>query len=329
MQSEHKALIGKMRKGFVMGFNVIISHRADLDGMVSAALMAKRLNRPLLIYLKDYDDEEEVIPSEILGCNCDVYISDISISQPKIGLIAERIKKIRGKVLWIDHHLYRPEEAKLLNDAGVDLYIDKSAPAAALLVSKKLGIDDALVEFAMQSDTWNIRDEKVFKLVELIDYLNYLEKDIREKPRLRSLPLILATADPNKLPTDDMLAVVNYYERLKDEAVKETLAMAKTFSVDGVDVAISYARSIISGTIAADAVQKAVDADIYIIIKDNGAMSFRRARGSTINLVPLAQVFGGGGHEEASGASLKINVPRERFYEIAESVIERIKPLLA
>ncbi|MEM4102123.1 MAG: hypothetical protein QXN78_01780, partial [Conexivisphaerales archaeon] len=63
--------------------NIIISHKADLDGVASAALMMRKFiksREPFMIFMRDYEDESEIIPSTLLGLSdCSVYISDISI----------------------------------------------------------------------------------------------------------------------------------------------------------------------------------------------------------------------------------------------------------
>ncbi len=272
---------------------------------------------PFMVYMRDYEDESEVIPSELLEIKeCRVYISDISIMLKGFDEILSRISKIDGKVLWTDHHEYRAEYSQRLKERGVDLLIDPQSPAAAILVSQRYNIDDRqskrIVDMATQSDSWKIREERVMDIVNIIDYYNYLEKKM-ERSRLASLSCILAQNDPDKMPAEDLKAVLEHYKKVKGRAFEKVLSTSTETVLNGLKFRFALSPSIISGTQATDLLIKNFKADVYIAIKEDGGVSFRRGR-DDIDLSKMAALFGGGGHAYAAGAGLgdKIDEPKFR-----------------
>ena len=302
--------------------NIIISHKADLDGVASAALMIKKFKKngePFMVYMRDYEDESEVIPSELLKIReCRVYISDISIMLKGFDEILSKISRIDGKVLWTDHHEYRTEYSQRLKELGVDLLIDPQSPAAAILVAQRYSLDDVqskrIVDMATQSDSWKIREERIMDIVNIIDYYNYLEKKT-ERSRLVSLSYILAQNDPDKVPTDDLMAVLERYKKVKGKAIEKVLSSSTERMISGLKFYFALSPSIISGTQATDALIKSFKADVYVVIKEDGGVSFRRGR-DDIDLSKMAELFGGGGHAYAAGASVGDRVDENRFEQL-------------
>ncbi len=312
--------------------NVIISHSADLDGVSSAALLIRRsmfLNVPYLIYLRDYKDDEKVYPQNITSLKeVNVMIADISTNLNVISTVIERIKNTDGKVEWTDHHETKEEIINSLKGIGVDLLVEKSAGSASVLVQKKYGLEDdisaLIADAGFQSDTLNIKDQYVMDLVDIIDYFNYLEKD-PPRCRLAFLAVQLALRGPREVINEDLENALEHYRKRKSEELEKTAKSVKFFQINGYKFAIAYATSLISGTQAANKIIEINDADVYIVVKDEGGLSFRRKKNSNINLVPLANIFGGGGHEYASGASLGRKVNIDEFEKVSEEIYLKIK----
>ena len=313
-----------------------ISHTADLDGLASASLMIRKFlksNEPFMIFLRDYEDESEVIPSALLNISgdCSIYISDISIMLKGFDKILEKISKINGKVLWTDHHEYSKENFERLKELGVELLIDPAAPAAAMLVAKRYNLNDEqsgmIVEMATQADTWKVKEERVMDLVNLIDYYNYLEKRDLQRPRLTALSYILAQYDMENLPSEDMRIIINYYNQAKEKAFEKVLSTSTEIMINGLRLRFALSPNIISGTQAADLLIKSFNADVYVVIKEDGGVSFRRGR-DDIDLSKIAVLFGGGGHAYASGASLGIKINDDNFKQIVAEMTRRISESL-
>lgn len=312
--------------------NVVISHSADLDGISSAALLIRKsisMGIPYLLYLRDYKDNENIYPQSIINLK-DVYvmIADISTNLNVIDTVITRIKNTDGKVDWTDHHETKENITNSLKKIGVDLLIKKEAGSASILVQERYDLKDEIskliADAGFQSDTLNIKDQYVMDLIDIIDYFNFLEKE-PPRARLVFLAVQLAVKGPKEAITEDLKNILEYYRKKKSEELEKTAKSVKFFQVNGYKLAIAYATSLISGTQAANKIIDNNDADIYIIVKDEGGLSFRRKKDSTINLVPLANIFGGGGHEYASGASLGKKVTPEEFHTISEEIYLKIK----
>ncbi len=311
---------------------VIISHSADLDGISSAALLvrkAKETGSPYLLYLRDYKDKAEVFPetiTKIQGAN--IKIADISTNLKDIEEVVKRISVTKGKVEWTDHHETTEDILKKLERAGVNVYLDRESGSASVLVLKRYNLNDDLskiiADAGYQSDTLNIKDEYVRDLVDLIDYYNYLEKS-PPRTRLSALAVDMAYYGPEGCLTEERRELIKVYRYKKEQELQNVVKSVKLFNVKGYAFAIAYAKSLVSGTQAANRVIENVKADVYIIVKEDGGLSFRRDKESKINLVPLANIFGGGGHPYASGASLNGNVSEKDFEKISEIIYEKIK----
>jgi len=312
--------------------NVIISHSADLDGISSAALLIRKSifsNTPYLLYLRDYKDNDKVYPENITVIKeVKVLITDISTNLNSIELITERIKKTNGNVEWTDHHETKEEVIDKLKSVNVDLLVKKDAGSASILVQKRYGLEDELskliADAGFQSDTLNINDQYVMDLVDIIDYFNYIEKD-PPRCRLAFLAVQLALKGPKEVITEDLNSMLEHYRIKKREELEYTAKSVRFFTINGYRFAIAYATSLISGTQAANKIIENNDADVYIIVKDEGGISFRRKKNSNINLVPLANIFGGGGHEYASGANLGKKVKPDEFERVTKEIYEKIK----
>ncbi|MGC9208408.1 MAG: DHHA1 domain-containing protein [Nitrososphaeria archaeon] len=313
--------------------NVIISHSADLDGVSSAALLIRKFmesGEPYLVYLRDYSDGEEVYPTEITRIpDVRVYIADVSTHLKHIDAVVNRIKLTKGRVEWTDHHETTEEIKRTLISAGVELYHDKDSGSASVLVEKRYELRGEIyrqiADAGFQADTLKIKDDYVKALVDLIDYFNYLEKRI-PRVRLERLAVQIAIKGPSEVvKEDDYVELLKHYRDLKQKALEEVLETVRIYDLHGYKLAIAYATSLVSGTQAASKLEENVSADLYLIIKDEGGMSFRRSKACRVNLVPLANIFGGGGHEYAAGADLGRTVARDEFNRVADEVYERIR----
>ncbi|MFP3262421.1 MAG: UbiD family decarboxylase [Nitrososphaeria archaeon] len=68
--------------------------------------------------------------------------------------------------------------------------------------------------------------------------------------------------------------------------------------------------------------------EIQIVIKTGEFISFRRSPTSQINLIPLAQLFGGGRHKKSAAGRLGREVSPEDFIKVAEEFFEKISGVL-
>lgn len=111
--------------------SICISHKEDVDGIVSAALIQKGL-KVKNIFLVDYPNMLNIIDIVISICNKNhsikrVFICDLGLNKKNQYLFIEKIKyliKNNVNVIYIDHHYIEPEIKKTLIDIGIHLIHD-------------------------------------------------------------------------------------------------------------------------------------------------------------------------------------------------------------
>jgi oligoribonuclease NrnB/cAMP/cGMP phosphodiesterase (DHH superfamily) len=259
----------------------------DLDGVSAIALGLKALN-PKEYKIKLHDPS---LPFPKLIAY-EVFIFDIAVTPQTWGSIQNISAK---KILWIDHHKPGVEVQNL--PPNLELVLDPSAPSAVGLVKKYFGLDDEfsakISDIGTKADTWRLEPE----VVDWMDVTNgalYYHENIEK--------VISALENLNINEVQDIL---QKYRAEKEEAKKELLKHTNVQEIHGHSVAIGLVPKILSGSESADIILQKTGSEIQIVLKEEGWMSFRRAKNSTVNLLDLAKLFGGGGHEYASGADTK------------------------
>ena len=290
----------------------------DVDGLTGLALLLRALGlwdlRNTLFVSHDPNDIFPKIDATI------VIIVDIAVTQKTYGSL-QNIKA--EKIIWIDHHKPFVEISSLKFPENVQVVLDPSAPSAVMLVQKVFNLNDEIaqkiVDLGTKADTWRI-DSLVKDWMDLDTSFSYYQKD--------KTILIQKLARGEFEITGELKDVLEQYRMEKEMAKKELLKNTDVKKVKGHSVAIGLVPKIFSGSEGADILQKETGSEIQIALKEEGWMSFRRRKDSSVNLIELAKIFGGGGHEYASGAELGRAVNSENFKEIAEEIFEKISSVL-
>ena len=300
-------------------YNFAFVFHHDLDGLTSLALVLLALGFGLgnfvniLFVPHDPNEEFQKIEAD------KIIIVDIAITQKTWG----SIQNLHGIVLWIDHHKPFQELSSLKFPENVQIVLDPSSPSAVLLVQKYFNQNDEiankLVELGTKADTWKL-EPLVESWMNLDTAFSYYQKD--------KTILIQKLAEGDFEIKGELKEVLEKYLKEKEEAKKELIKNAIVRNIKGHTIAIGFSPEILSGSESADIVLKTTNSEVQIIVKPQGWMSFRRRKDSNINLIELAKLFGGGGHEYASGAELGRAVNSENFPEIAEEIFEKISSVL-
>lgn len=111
--------------------SICISHKEDVDGIVSAALIQKAL-KVKSIFLVDYPNMLNVLDIVISICNKNnsinrVFICDLGLNKKNQDIFIDKIKYLTSNninVIYIDHHYIDPEIKKKLIKIGVRLIHD-------------------------------------------------------------------------------------------------------------------------------------------------------------------------------------------------------------
>jgi oligoribonuclease NrnB/cAMP/cGMP phosphodiesterase (DHH superfamily) len=297
-------------------FAVILHH--DVDGLTSGAEVVRELgleNFENVLFVPQDPNEEfpEVYADE-------VFVVDVAVTPKTWGSLQNLKAK---KIVWIDHHKPFQELSALNFPANVQVILDPTSPSAVMLVQKVFNLNDEIaqkiVDLGTKADTWRI-DSLVKDWMDLDTSFSYYQKD--------KTILIQKLARGEFEITGELKEFLERYRAEKEEAKKELLKNTIIYNVRGHSVAIGFSPEILSGSESADILLKNTNTEVQIIVKPQGWLSFRRSKGSNINLLELAKLFGGGGHEYASGADLGKKVSPENFPQVAEEIFEKISSVL-
>jgi oligoribonuclease NrnB/cAMP/cGMP phosphodiesterase (DHH superfamily) len=248
----------------------------------------------------------------------EAYIVDVPLNQKTIG----SLQNIHvSKIVWIDHH--EPEVDVQSLPANLELRLDSSSPSAVLLVQKYFGLNDEIsqkiTELGTKADTWKINSE-VQEWIDLLDMYLYF--------KLNRWRLIRKLAEGHFEIKGSLKRKLEEFKKIKENEIHFLLEHTVVRKVKGHLVAIGLAHSIPSASESADVLLKNTNSEIQIVIKTGGFISFRRSPTSQVNLLQLARLFGGGGHEKSAGGRLGREVIPENFIKVAEEIFEKISEVL-
>jgi len=109
--------------------NVIICH-GDGDGIISAAIIAKKIGEAKLIITQPFLLDKIVVDADVEA----IYVVDIAVNNKNIAMTTEFASKNTGKiVLWADHHAGAEILAEIL---GEKLIFDTTEPSCPSLLAK-------------------------------------------------------------------------------------------------------------------------------------------------------------------------------------------------
>lgn len=324
--------------------SVITSHRKDLDGISSAALMVRYFTKhrpaPFFLTLKDYGDGPAVIDDRLLDASgFEMYISDLATDQKFIGEVIERLRRIKSRgnrITWMDHHPTKPEIIKELGEVVDVLDLRPSTTTGSMIVYDRMysmnGLDDPhaklISALGRDSDLMENRYPVTNRLVTLIDYYNYLDADSFFHPNLIHLALHLAfprvESEPDRLLEKYQLEQVEKYVQLKDSERKKVLSAVETVSAGGLRFAVFQYPKLFSGSSICNDVLQNKELSGCVGFTEDGSGSVRR-NDERVSCRTIAQLLGGGGHEFAAGFNLGFRIETTGDRERArQTIIQKI-----
>jgi len=292
----------------------IVIHHHDPDGLTSASLVQRALGSVERFVSQDPNEPFPIIEAD------EIYVVDIAITEKTYGSLKNLYA---SRIVWIDHHKPYSELSTLTVPENVQIILDPSAPSAVGLVRKFFGLNDEIAEkitdLGTKADTWQL-DTEVQEWMDIDSAFSYYQKD--------KTPLIQRLAEGKLEITGDIKEVLEKYRTEKEKAKEELVKNTIVKEIKGHTFAFAFAPDIVSGSEAGDTVLKATNTEVQIIIKQQGWVSFRRRKDSSINLLVIAKIFGGGGHEYASGATLGNTVTSANFKTVVEEMAQKIAQVL-
>jgi len=292
---------------------VYILGHTDFDGTASSALIIKAFH--LQNYKVLWQDPSQEFPT-IDGDK--IFIVDVAFTQKTFG----SLKNLKAKeIYWFDHHRPFVDVSTLTFPGNVQIFLDPASPSNTLLVKRFFGLKDALSEkiatIATKADTWQIDSPEIQDWMDVVAGAVYYHENPEKVVRaLETISL------------KDVQDILQKYRAEKELAKQELLKHTIVQEIHGHTFAVGLSPEILTGSEAGALLKEATNSEVQVVLKKEGWMSFRRAKNSTVNLLEIAKLFNGGGHEYASGGELGKTVSSENFPEIAEEIFEKIASAL-
>jgi len=301
---------------------ITIAH-ADADGIISSALFLKKfLVRK--IYFTSATKLLDTICSSIIGNENlnELYIFDIAASEKTLLL-----SSLYEKAFWVDHHVWLIKN-KFQN---VKVFVDTNAKSCAEIVSKIFEVESELVDIANQIDRNEVKTEEAEFLRDLVGAIRWKYSGAFLNSKLRIIAKTLSSHGIEKFEQDEKFVdLINSFRLACKKIEKDIEKEIKIFELNGKKIAIYETMKQVPIYLVANKLvqhpQKPFDVIAVIMHK----MNFLTKKLSTKielrtqtqqNVYEIAKFFGGGGHKQASGATISEFLTSDKLLEILKGFL--------
>lgn len=305
---------------------ISLTHGTDLDGIASAAIIyrySKLKNYACeLHFAEPYNLSEKLKSLAILDKRYDeIIIADLGVNRKVYAEVLGSLRKLKEKgivIKWFDHHVWGADISENVKKI-VDVFENDTRFCAAELVQTHLLPKDSIARrialLARDIDFWLRRHDLSVKLSKIIK-----SNKVSKKQIIENLSEGIFWNDYFQKIYEELSAVE---KRLLNKALKNI----ETHNIEGFKVAL-VKNNVPAGLIADVLAEKGFD--IIVVLSYTGKISLRRGK-NDINLLPIAEKLGGGGHPYAAGAILDYGVIDKflakylRIYRKKDKILKAIK----
>lgn len=302
-----------------------ISHKMDVDGVCSAALVKKAFPESVLIF----SDHERGTLSETLKLTGQMLererfdlaiIADISFNDDSLEAMEGVVKTLKGhgcKVVYLDHHPVT-ENGKAMLSKYADFAVagEDADNCGTTLVYRfiflnrfkedrnahKLEILAAIADFGLFSEQ-ELAGTPISDMIEAIMYQSISTNNMDESNAMLNR-IVDELASQEVLDLSKTEYAKNLSGMYKKEVASRILEMQQNsfyFDLGGIKVSLGAIldtnRELDSQSVCSKLKEGYPDSNLEIYIKKTGI----RMRSQGIDTLPLARSFGGNGHPGASG----------------------------
>ncbi|NHJ49209.1 MAG: hypothetical protein FK733_15580 [Asgard group archaeon] len=299
---------------------VSISHSIDPDGLGSQAILFRyfrELDIEPIGFLADYYNFVEIYNKAIALKPDVLVISDIGLNKNVIHEIADSLKQLKARRIWIDHHKATDELKKILEES-LDEFIHDTKVCAAELVQMRFMPNDEISKKIAQiahNGDFDIQDRFADIFYTLIDYHRYSSDDLM---RIRDM-FIEGDFQSTDL-MEEYLAAYRVFEAERDRIKNEL----EIITLANKTVAVGYSHLLPRGKIT-KFLSEISEADILLAIDTT---NFRIGlRSDNTDVAAIANKFSGGGHKHRSGFTYKnaLNDEKNLVPDFLDALEEAIK----
>lgn len=286
--------------------NLIIAH-GDVDGVLSAVIAARslKLKDPKVYFSgpRSIDRTLSKVPEgEGGGGERNLIIVDVTINPDKIGEVERELRRLSSsgwRIVWIDHHVW-PEGGIERLSSYADIRV-RLAPSAARVVFEELGgngYEEELASIADDADTAAYKDERA-------RMYNSLLRD-REK-RAYLLEALMEGRMKDERVVKWARKKLEEQERKIVEGLRrvriETTSSGRKFAL--IDLRPRGGPGSLISRRLADKV------DFSLVLYSCSKFSLYAGMDRNVDLRPVCEAHGGGGHSYACGGRIDIGSLRK------------------
>lgn len=302
---------------------LVISH-GDADGICCVALFykAKKSSRIPVIFTSPAALKDTLCRSMVKRKLDELYIFDLSGTKETV-----RIASAWEKVIWLDHHSWKPED-KFEN---MEIII-KPYESATKAVAEYFGIKDKIVDIANEIDTNSVISSEAEFLRNLIGAIKWkfnAKKELNSK--LREISKEIAFRGIDELQTKENYSrLIQEFNEFIERSLSEMIQKIKIETVNGMRIAIYESTKFLPVYAITEKLSKHKEAPFDIIavifyrVSGRGVLTKIELRTHTgVNVKKIAEMLSGGGHEMAAGATVGELYTGTRLIELIKNLHEK------
>jgi len=278
---------------------IVISHN-DADGVISvAALFMKYPEKKFSVYFATPNGLKialcKAIAKSCLGD--ELFVFDLTPNKETAKLASF------FNCTWIDHHIWDNFDL----ESTIKAINNTSYASAARLCADYFGLNGVIFSLADEIDKNNTTTEDAVYLRDLIDGVRFFDK--KPSIKLKYLASNLAKGF-EKIKTEENDAVIDRYRKWVKEIESDVEKKINVVEKDGARIAFLTTNKNIPTRVVVKKVKELgiaanVVAVFYYHVKRSKIFTKIEFRSDEYNVFELAKRFGGGGHRNASGATVE------------------------
>lgn len=295
---------------------LLFTHKSDIDGMGGAVLATLAFGKVDYVLCETFSLQNEIAKyydNRAIYDYDKIFVTDLWLGEPTLSRIAND-KRLTGKFFVFDHHESALDEGCnkypfvtiRISDqhgfcSGTSLFY-KYLLDAGLIKSDSLATRQ-FVELTRRYDTWEWKtkydDETPHQLSILFDAVGH-----DEYIRLMSKKLKDANAAGFKFTTSENKAIKNKERQIREKLIEHAEKVYYK-QIHGYRAGIVFIDYEYRNDLAEYFRQNNFDMDFAMLIaRDYGTISYRSVK-EGINVRPIAEAFGGKGHDKAASSPIR------------------------
>ena len=295
---------------------IAISHREDLDGIGSAALLVKKFNDKIDIILSNYKNYERELKQVLKKDYKLIIIADLGFNEG-LEVIIQALINSKAKIIWFDHHHLPTKYKNTLKD-HVELVRSEDETVTAELINAYYFEDDKITtqiaNLAHLSDN-KMQDKTSDKLGLVIDGSQDSEEDL-----LKIVSLLLKGDFDNSWINQRYEQLQELYKSDYDKIIERV----EEHHVGDIKILISWSDLVTASRIS-QYFMMIYNPDIAIGIQAKTRQVNIKSKKYIIR--QICRAFHGGGHDHRAGfIYFKDPIENNRISrDLLDDIIEKIR----